>query len=158
MTTHLSLLVTLRPCSVYSMVDGSRQGFFCNVGGKKIKIKSYLPNTVGGKTLSNFCMSEGKKKLTNNKNRLFHNVLDYDKCLCVYYNCWVHMSQFCLVFLGPFCLEWFIIFLFLKGKTSKNFQLYVEGNKIKMLWNNVGGKKENTLKIQFFFLVGDNLS
>ncbi len=26
------------PCSVYSMVDGSRQGFFPFVGGKKIKI------------------------------------------------------------------------------------------------------------------------
>ncbi len=52
----------IRPCSVYSMVDGSRQGFSCYVGGKKIKIKSRLPNTVGGKTLLNSCMSEERKK------------------------------------------------------------------------------------------------
>ncbi len=155
-----SFLRSLGPCSVYSMVDGSWQGFFCNVGGKKIKIKSCLPNIVGGKTLSSFCMSEEKKKINEQRKTDCSTMLwTMINVLCVYYNCWVHMSQFCLVFLGPFCLEWLIIFLlFLKGKTSKNSRLYVEGNKIKMLRNNVGGKKEKTLKVQFFFLVGDNLS
>ncbi len=35
-----------------------------------------------------------------------------------------------------------IVLLFLKGKISKNSQLYVGENKIKILLNNVGGKKE----------------
>ena len=37
----------LRPCSVYSMVDGSRQRFCFFVGGKKIKIKIFLLDVVG---------------------------------------------------------------------------------------------------------------
>ena len=37
----------LRPCSVYSMVDGSRQRFFPFVGGKKSKKKIYSLAVVG---------------------------------------------------------------------------------------------------------------
>ena len=65
------------------MVDGSRQGFLCGVGGKKIKIKTCLPNTVGGKkTLQFLHVGRGKKKkkrLMNNKNTLFNIGLNSDK-------------------------------------------------------------------------------
>ncbi len=45
-----------------------------------------------------------------------------------------------------------------KGKSAKIPGYMSEEIKLKMLWNNVGGKKEKTLKVRFFFLVGDNLS
>ncbi len=54
----------LRAFALYSMVDGSRQQFFCFVGGKKIKIKTSLPNSVGAKKLFRCNMSEEKKKET----------------------------------------------------------------------------------------------
>ena len=49
-----------RERQIFSVIS-TPEGFFCFVGGKKIKIKMCLPNTVGQKKLFRCCMSEEKK-------------------------------------------------------------------------------------------------
>ncbi len=52
------------------MVDGSQQGFCCFVGGKKIKIKTSLSNSIGGKTLRmRHVRGKNKKKTKKKKNK-----------------------------------------------------------------------------------------
>ena len=61
--------VNIRAFAVYSMVHESQQGFFCFVGGKEVKIKKCLPNSVGWKNpLAVACQRKKKiaKKIQSN--------------------------------------------------------------------------------------------
>ncbi len=49
MLQQYKVTTKIRQLSLYSTDDGSRQGFFLNVGGKKNKNKISLPADVGGK-------------------------------------------------------------------------------------------------------------